>query len=356
MASHALDVKKFERLAARQKLKNRQEIAAASGVQLRTLSKAFNGGHLSVDTLMKLSNAVGLGSDYEELILWPSHSRFGESSSDGEEITPTVLEGTSPLGEQQDIKLLLTSRDMSQSLLAARASVSFAECLKATKVWTPIDDAHKDHPIIPGLAYNHFVQPSIVLTLDINEPASIIGYSRVRRPLQPSNAHTAGMSILIAGSPIWGVTRHKKSALDHWLASTHNPKRATAELLGGVAPAILQFVNYKIDLLRYECRILPLGVITKDERRKPHRRVYTQFVFHVRLKVKAKNLDDFVGHLPTRGLFPYRLSRSIDPGKIFVGTVCQMNVMDVVAWRALHGKSAMLQCGPAKFRRDFRIA
>ena len=164
------------------------------------------------------------------------------------------------------------------------------------------------------------------------------------------------MSILIAGSPIWGVTRHKKSALDHWLASTHNPKRATAQLLGGIAPAILHFVSYKIDLLRYECRIVPLGVITKDERRKPHLRVYTQFSFHVRLKVKAKNLDEFVGHLPTRGLFPYRLSRFIDPEKVFVGTDGRMNAMDVVAWRALHGKAPMLNCGSAKFRRDFRIA
>ena len=127
---------------------------------------------------MKLSSAVGLGSDYEELILWPSHGRMGEPSSDGEEVTPTVLEGTSSMGEQQDIKLLLTSRDMSEVLLDAKASVSFAECLKACRIWTPIDDAHKDHPIIPGLAYNHFVQPSIVLSLDIKDPASVIGYSR----------------------------------------------------------------------------------------------------------------------------------------------------------------------------------
>jgi hypothetical protein len=355
MAAHTLDVEKFKRLAARHQLKNRREISAASDVRPRTLSKAFNGGRVAVDTLMKLARAVGLGNDYHELILWDKPESSPQILLEEAEVTPTVLGGAAMHADSQDIKLLLTSRDLSRSLLGLKDVVSFAECLRATTVWTPINDAHKDHAIVPGLTYNHFVQPSVVVTLDVDDSANVVAYSRVKRPFQPSNVHTEGMSILIAGSPLWNVVRHKKSPLDHWLASTGDRKKATTQLLGGISPAILHFVQYKIDLLRYECRILPLGVITKDECRRSHKRVYTQFVFRVRLTVKAKNLDDFVSHIPSRGLFPYRLSDNIDPEQTFVSADGRVNEMDVVAWRALHGRAATLKFGSARFRRDFQI-
>jgi hypothetical protein len=350
MATHRLDIPKFDRLAARQGLKNHQEIIEAAGIGKRTFAKARAGGRLRPDTLIELARAVGLGANYYELVLVEAHTEVTVR----ERLIPEILGSGFPTHkDRQDVKLVLESLDLSDSLLARRGMPTFAECLKATSVWTPVNDSHKDHPCLRGHKYNHFVQPSVVVTLDLKEPARVLAYSRVKRSRQPSNVHTDGLSILFGASPLWNVDRHEPSSLDHWLAIA-DTRRGAKALLAGTSPALLQMVRYKIDLLRYECRIRPLGVITKDERRQGHKRVYTQFVFHVAVKVPTKSVDDFLHGIPGQGL--YRVSETINPETTFVNEEGKPNVMDVIAWQALHGRAESFAFGAGKFRRDFLIA
>jgi hypothetical protein len=98
-----------------------------------------------------------------------------------------------------------------------------------------------------------------------------------------------------------------------------------------------------------------LGVITKDERRLGHNRVYTQFVFHVRLPVTDRNIDRFVRQISTGGTTLYRLSARDDPEGLFRGQDGKVNTMDIVAWRALHRRRKREDHGAASFWRDFLI-
>jgi hypothetical protein len=358
MAGHPINAQKYLVLAFKHGLETQPQIADASDVSPKTVWTALRGKPISQESRRALAKAVGLEDD-REILAGPAsiesakrpRNEFGGSTT---VLDPAVMRGK----KLQDVKLVLDAPRLSKALLAGKNAPSFAECVEKTNLWTPVDDRHKDYPFLPGKTFNHFIQLGVVVALDIQDEARIIGYTRRPRPQVPSQVHTKGRSILFGFSSWAHIGRHKhdKSLLDAWLDTVDEQNQAERALVGGAAPIILQLATQKIDLLDHKCRIVPFGVITRDERGDSFKRVYTQFVFHVIVSVATKNIDRFVMHIPTSGLEISRLPDNIKPEKIFVGEKGRLNTMDIVAWNALHSNDEKIVVEHTVFSRSFKIA
>ncbi len=358
MASYSFDQDEIWRQASKQRLHTQKAIAEAAGIGERTVWKIIHGGQVNGNTAEKLSVGLGLGKDFQSLLTKRSRGQTSLPIARDEEGVPTtVLTARSLQGtDRQDVKLVLASRDLSNALASGRGIPSFAECLKASKVCTAMDDTHKDHPFLPSLNVNHFIQPSLVVTLDVASGPKVLGYARAKKPMHPGHVHTVGMSMLFGCSPVWNVVRQPQTPLDVWLdLTTADAADARHTLVAGECPVVLQLAQYKIDLVGYKCRIWPLGVITKDERRQSFNRIYTQYVFQVRLAVTVRHVDQMVKRIPVDGMALYRLASDQDAEVVFAGKEGRVNMMDIVAWQALHCDEMHLEYGHAKFWRGFAV-
>jgi hypothetical protein len=342
-------------LALEHGLETCPQIAKASGVCPKTVWSALKGKPIIKKTRLKLAKAVGLADDRKILRRGGSHKADGAI---GPETLTTVLDATAIQKRKfQDVKLVLHAPRLSKALISGKSMPSFAECMRQSNVWTPVDDRHKDYPFLRGSTFNHFVQLALVVTLDLIGEPKLICYRRMPRPQVPSQVHTVGPSILFGCSSWAHVDRykHQKSPLDMWLDTVEDSNEAEMALLGGERPILLQLAERKIDLLPHRRRITPFGIITRDERKESFKRVYTQFVFHVVLSVTTKDVDRFVRLIPAHGAQLSRLPEKIDPVSVFAGDKGRLNTMDIVAWKALHCDDLVVQFGSARFCRGFAI-
>ena len=356
MAGHPIDRDKFWRKALEHGLETCAQIAKKSRVCEKTVWSALKGRPVQRKTRLKLAQAIGLPDDREIL----ARSGLDEDGDDELQDFSTVLD--SAIIEKralQDVKLVLGVRALSDALLTGKNVPSFADCLRGSHLWTPVDDGHKDYPFQRGMRFNHFVQLALIVSLDTHDQANLICYRRTPRSHVPSQVHTVGPSILFGCSSLVHVDRskHAKSALDRWLETTRNPVAAEKQLLRQEKPVLLELAARKINLVGKSCRITPLGIITRDERKESFKRVYSQFVFHVVLRsVPEKRIDLFVRLIDAHGLELARLPDVIKPEEVFLGENGRRNTMDIVAWKALHSDDDAIQFERTVFRRSFNIA
>jgi hypothetical protein len=348
-----IDVEKLLRLAAKLHLSN-PALADAARIHLNVLYYTLRNGHPSHNTRRKLAKAVGLGDNDHELLKSPSPHDSSTAVQEVEEEVSSTIVATGALRDKdlQDQKIILASPRLSRRLLTGRKMPSMAECFLAGRSFTSASDRDKDHPADPRMAYNHFLQPSIVVVLTIDDGPNVVAYRREKRGQMPGHVHTVGHSILFASDPSFHTIGRAKSAFDEWLDATSKPKLAEKMLLDGPAPVLLKLVRDKIDLLKRKCRLHPLGIISNDQRTSKIHRVYSQFVFKVDVDVDDRNIDRFL-----RSISPdlRRVGRETDPEETFVGRESKKNHMDIVAWHALHSKRDTIRSGSAIFRRGIEI-
>lgn len=332
--------------------------AKAVGVAPRTVWKALKpNARVALETLKAFAAALQLGNDYSELIAQSQRSSGEKKPLSDCEVpkfnSATVLRvGRLQAKTPQERKLVIGSLEMSQRILSKRIKPSLAECLESSVVVTPANDAHKDYPVLKDWTYNHFFQVSIVIVLDVSDGSRVISYDRIPRRGLPGNVHTTGLSILFTAHTTWNLY-DGQTLLDMWL-QIDDPSTAVTQFQAGPAPILLQLMKPKIDLLGEKCLIEPLGIISRDQRSEGFSRIYSQYVFAVRLTVREKNVDRFLKSIRAPGIMLFRTPNSIDPECHFCENN-KANAMDIVAWRGLVGHAKAVSFQNAKFSRGFEV-
>lgn len=327
----------------------------------RTARKLLSGRKpVYATTLKQTARAFGIGDDYSCLVDWSrTQSIAVPQGSSNSLVTPsTLVDGVALQGVRlQDVKVILTCPSISLALLQGGDVPSFLECIRSSATVVTVDDAHKDHPLYPTIGYNHFISAAVVVTLPQVDGACVLGYHRAPISHMPHHIHTRGLSIFFSCSPHRNLVRHARTEFDEWLhVCATESCRADEVLIGRHAPLLLRALRSKIDLCPYQTTIMPLGVVTRDVRSDKHRRVYTQYVYQVEVKIKHRNLDQFVHGVKTGGLTLSRLHSATDERVLFTDQQRRENAQDLVVWRSLRSSAAMVRDGATQFRRGFILS
>lgn len=259
---------------------------------------------------------------------------------------------------QQQIKNIIANADVSKRLLEAKDLPTLLECIIASEVYAPRRDEEKDRPLKEDLGYNHFFQLSAVLFWSDQKDHSrnFIGYLREPKATISQFVHTQGLSVLWAGS--YGYNLYgRPDIMDAWVRSVaRDEERAARQMVGGKSPILLQILEYKLSICDATTSILPLGVVTKDERPKS-KRVYTQYVFLVELLPTEPIVgpSEVTETIDAPDVCVLTLPTSVDPHTAFTNHKGDKNLMDILVWQALHSSDARLEVEAATFRRGMII-
>lgn len=347
----------------RQLLKSREltlaELAFRSGLSAREINALLQKGarkKVFLHTIKSLST----GLDIED------HELYGSTRArDG---TPSELSGHRVSIDgvtRQEWKNVIVDESIRQRILSTEKMPSFAECIRATRTFPPLDDQHKDYPFDPNSHYNHFLQAAAVISIEKAEEGAwqVLAYQRSPRPGLSQYEHTRGNAILWGASFSYNLARPPWSEMDKWMEKVKTrasdaKMRFTAE----VGSVLMELPDYKIDLRDLPLQIEPFAVITNDQRTERDHgskggRVYTQFVFHVRFSSQALEMSSE----PDVGKRDYGtpwccLSEQAMPYKALRDCFSQggkLNVMDVLAWKGMFVKKHRIAIEKATFTKGF---
>ncbi len=246
-----------------------------------------------------------------------------------------------PSQRVQDKKNLIVDPKVSNALIKMVGVPSLYEAVCASGMYTPLNDAHKDTPYVPGMAYNHFLMLGVVVRLSWpkQEQHLAIAYHRQRGRLNYTYKHTKGFSILWATGfeyPV-GVTRDPD--MQHWIdLATENPRDAEDLFIGNANPTLLRLFTHKLKLIKTNCSIKPLGVVTNDQQpSKP--RVYTQYVFQIDVELESEPPDmaAFLKTIVQEPDQPETIACEPQASDQFINDNGQPLRMDIAAWRLILG-------------------
>ncbi|MBL9085003.1 MAG: hypothetical protein JNK76_24580 [Planctomycetales bacterium] len=347
-------------LALKNGITSAQQLQELTGLSNKPVLNAWGAKkRCRVSTLQAIAETLGIGDEIDLLIDW---SRTLDRQTSAETAESPLSADEPPIFDpamkpQQDIKVAVNDAGVRERLLTGRNLPSFWEAFDATAMVTTVDDAHKDHPLFPGATYNHFLQPSVVVTLNWKNQSVPLACHRTTAPSLPYNVHTTGLAILFAADPCHHL---KNGCFTEWLSfARRKPKEAASSLLRGSQAILSEILKKTIDLRMHKPSLEPLCVITNDQRDGKNNRVYTQFVFRATVAVADGNVDRFIGNFQTKRPLQFcRLAESCDPLQAFVSASGRPNLMDQLAWSVLHSSGPVepLNGGKAWCSRGFSIA
>jgi hypothetical protein len=345
-------------------------------VNKNTLTVAIRNRRASRDTVLKISTALGIQPS--ALVDWERQKKaYGLSDADEsrlkerlDALQPQPSRGSYGLisgRPMQDRKNVLCNPKIASRLVTLRRPPPLVECVRASSMFLPIDDSHKDHPFIPGTRYNHFFQLGAVIRL---LPAGarrhvVAAYTRSPTIGLQQYTHTQGASILWGASYEFQDGRTKGgAAMDDWIEDVQNdPQRAAEVFIHGTPtmPAVfLEILKYKIDLRRWAPEIVPLAVVTNDQRAADGTgRVYTQYVFDLRLNVAAEGVCATLDEMAPKGLTLVHLAHDVRPEEVLAHSSDgkkRQNLMDIAVWNAIYNRDQRtVRVGTAILHRGFEI-
>lgn len=347
----------FQNLARQAGIVKQAALMRVTGKAKRTIQKVLSGREpVDEETCIACAKAVGLHGDYTSFVYADPPAHISDNDPNDVDDGPGGHPDPNGGKKRQDVKVLVEDPDIRKRLASGKNMPTFAEAMLDSCVVTTISDKHKDHPLLPGTDYNHFVQPSIIVVLQRNGDSVVLKYERLEDAALPYNVHTKGMSLLFAADPKHYTLR--ESPLDIWIRKLeHSKTNALNALLAGPRPVLLEMLQHKIDLLREPTTIEPFGVITRDQCEGDTPRVYTQFVFRVAVNVAGQHFHEFAAHFRTPSTVKLRIipDDEVDPMVMFVSGPGKPNLMDQLAWAALRSKEATVVEGNAWFSRNFSV-
>lgn len=292
-----------------------------------------------------------------------------------EQSDPAERSDSDTLPPLEDLKVLIFDPTVSRRILA-RDNPSLLECVKTT-MSKLLELKEKFRIQFPEVGCNHFVAPSAIfrLTWPLMDDRQLLAYPRKPVPQTLQHEITRGLSCLWNASYRFRQPRgsHPSSwPMDIWIElAEQDPAAARTSFTDKGIPVLFHLLGYKLDpneILKRtkEFSIRPLGVVTNDLRNEVRgvstmNAVYTQYVFEVRLSLKAEprksTLLYFVDSKDPN-MSPTRLPTTItiDPSKTFsVQDTGKENPMDIVAFRALSENESTITHQNATFVRGFEI-
>lgn len=255
-----------------------------------------------------------------------------------------LLGRNTPLLQPQDVKNLIKDKTISQRLIKRNNLPSLYEAITHSKMYHPDADARKDRPDVEGFEYNHFLQigaVALVIHPESKVPVAA-GYNRVPGgSVKGTYLHTSGVSILWATGFIFGLAVTRDMEITDWVATAyHEPEKAADAFMGRDNPVLLQLLSHKLNLYGCSRTIRPLGIVTNDQRkgRSPRPRIYTQYLFEVRITLKDKRpLERCLRSIVQE---PDQVQPVLlEPGaeRQFFDLKGEPNRMDIAAWKLLLG-------------------
>ena len=238
----------------------------------------------------------------------------------------------------QDKKNLIRDPGVSRRLIKGIGVPSLFEAVYESVIFTPIDDAHKDQPYVPGMDYNHFLMIGAVLVVNGQEGKSAIGYHRSISHLKGTYKHTRGLSILWATGYEFNLKETLDQDMWNWMrGASESPDEAQDAFIGKKDPALLRLLSHKLNLAPATCSISPLCVITNDQQHS-RPRVYTQYVFRIEVtpRGKRRSIDQIMAEIVQEPDQSAAVAYKPDVQSQFVDHNEQANLMDVAAWQRLH--------------------
>lgn len=249
-----------------------------------------------------------------------------------------IVHPRDPMHCVQDKKNLIRDERLSRALIKGMGVPSLFDAVYNSATFTPLDDAHKDQPFVPGMDYNHFLMIGCVLVLNTPREKTAVGYHRAVSHLKGTYKHTQGLSVLWATGFEFNIKETTDQHMWNWMTlASESPNQAEDAFIGKKDPALLRLLSHKLSLNPRICSISPLCVITNDQRQhKP--RVYTQYVFQIEVTPKGKPqpVDKLMGDVVQNPDQPAAVAFKPEVQGQFVNHKGRTNKMDVAAWQQLH--------------------
>lgn len=254
-----------------------------------------------------------------------------------------IVHPKDPMHCVQDKKNLIRDPGLSRALINGIGVPSLFDAVYNSATFTPIDDAHKDVPFVPGMDYNHFLMIGAVLIVNGHKEKTAIGYHRSVSHLKGTYKHTQGLSILWATGFEFNLKETMDRDMWNWMTlASETPDQAEQAFIGKNDPALLRLLSHKLTLNPKNCSIRPLCVVTNDQRPLNKPRIYTQYVFRIdvtpqrRNQGKARSIDQLMGEFVQEPDQPAAVAFKPDVHTQFVNHKGHTNRMDVAAWHQLH--------------------
>ena len=267
----------------------------------------------------------------------------------------------------QDRKNVIRDDSISHRILAATQLPSFAECVHAVRTVYPADEKEKDTPQNPGWRYNHFIQAGALVCIEPEEGEMplVLAYHRVPQVRLPPE-RTPGISVLWGASFNYNV-RPGGSTMDRWMDQvTTDRNGAQRRLIDPKGSVLAELLRYKIGLVDLPLTLAPFAVITNDQRTDRvgggwMGRVYTQYVFHVRLSTRElqKSAKPEPG-LRAPGIQVFCLPKQEMKTEDLEQRFCNKqtnapNLMDILAWRGMFEQKNTIRIGKARLVKGFDL-
>jgi hypothetical protein len=316
--------------------------------------KTIDRPHIRQEELLRdFAGPYTLGLDLERFCL---ESRPGTP-------TPNTAGGTGDREKWNDLKNVITDENISKRLLAGEPP-SLLECITATTT-RYLSEREKALPQAVDFP-KHFFGPSILFYVEspaIGEPV-LLKYHRTVNPGEAGNVARTGWSILFHTSFKFRVPKDK-GAMDSWVRlATQNPQVAEQEFVRMPKGTLVDLMSmYKLKMARVEGSCKPFGVLTRDLRRGPERRAYTQFVFLLTVRLPkattTEKLKNLLRGFETDNVPLISAVEDIEPD-YFLKSGPDPKIMDYLALRGLREKKKLIDYPgddypEARFTRGFAI-
>ena len=263
----------------------------------------------------------------------------------------------------EDLKNLIRDDELSRHLLKADALPSFAECVEGSSTEL-LREKDKDIPRIPGWTYNHFLQASAFISFACTGDGRryVLGYCRVALPEIPE--HTPGLAILWGASFLYKVREYYPRPMDRWMEEVaYVPVRAKDSFTAERGSVLADLLARKINLKDLPLTSAGFGVVTNDQRDSGAgvRRVYTQYVFDVRLP-PYKSTDECLEFIRDRALGIHvcpLLQSSVTAPKQeeqFANPhTGKRNLLDILVWRGMFSNEQRLALEKATLTKGLEL-
>ena len=282
--------------------------------------------------------------DQHQEVLQPIHDELGTTERTRIYSGGRVRRANDPSQNVQDKKNVITDPRVSNSLIKMIGVPSLYKAVCSSAIFTPLDDAHKDTPYVPGMDYNHFLMIGAIVTLNwpgLDKPVAI-AYHRSPGKLQYTYKHTKGLSVLWATGFDYPVGVTSDLDMQQWIdLATESPEQAEEAFMTGMNSTLVRLLSHKLKLSPYPLSIKKLGVVTNDQRKdKP--RVYTQYVFQIMIDLDRipRSVDSLLKVIVQEPDQPELFSLSRHASDQLINYEGQSILVDLAAWNLMHGIEA----------------
>jgi hypothetical protein len=336
----------FQQIAKRRGKPDNGDIAAVVGLDIRTIQRWEAGEGVKDKNFTLLQEKFGLSRDQ---IL----SFTKTNPQERKPANAISISRVSGLREQmQDRKNVIFKPEIRERILNTEHPPSVVECVCASRMHLPAGSKEKDTPIVANTEFNLFFQVGAVLQVILPQSRKVVTMGAPRKKILGTQKydHTTGFSILFGASFPFNVAPDEP--MDRWVAGIEVNSRNAERLTENPDPLLLHILKYKLDIVGFDTAIRPFAVVLRNESLEGQPRAYCQYIFHIVVDwatVDPHEGEDISTQLrlmissPELDIVP--LPASAEPERLFRSENGKLNLMDLLAFQRLQGRSGVLVAG-----------